>query len=77
MSYPVETRAPVRMTCELSPELDELLSTIAGNSNLTISDVMRRAVALADLAYQAKQKGQRMGIFDTDGKMVTEFTNIF
>lgn len=70
-------RDSVRMSCEMSPELSTLLSTIANNSHLTISDVMRRAVALADIAYQAKLKGQRLGTFDSEGNLVTEYTNIF
>ena len=61
----------------MSPELNALLCEIAANSHMTVSDVLRRAVALADLAYQAKQNGHRLGIFDAERKLITEYTNIF
>jgi predicted transcriptional regulator len=67
---------PVRMSCEMSRELNMRLTEIAENSGLSLSDVMRRAVALIDLAYQAKQKGYRLGIFDTNRELVTEYTDV-
>lgn len=70
-------RTSIRMSCEMSPELNARLCEIAESSHLTISDVMRRAVALADLAYEAKQKGHRLGIFSADRELITEYTNIF
>jgi predicted transcriptional regulator len=67
---------PVRMSCEMSRELNMRLTEIAENSGLSLSDVMRRAVALIDLAYQAKQKGYRLGIFNTNRELVTEYTDV-
>lgn len=74
---PSKNRASIRMSCEMSPELNALLCEIAAGSHLTISDVMRRAVALADVAYQAKQKGHRLGTFSAERELITEYTNIF
>jgi predicted transcriptional regulator len=66
----------IRMSCEMSHELNVRLTEIAENSNLSLSDVMRRAVALIDLAYEAKRKGYRIGIFDANRELVTEYTDV-
>ena len=74
---PSKTRTSIRMSCEMSPELNARLCEIAASSHLTVSDVMRRAVALVDLAYQAKQNGHRLGTFTAERELITEYTNIF
>ena len=64
------------MICEMSQELNMRLIEISENSGLSISDVMRWAVALVDLAYDAKQKGYRLGIFHANRELMTEYTNV-
>lgn len=70
-------RKKIRVACEISPQLAERLEEIAKDSHLTLTDVMRRAFALVDVAYDAKSKTQRLGILDADRKLVTEITNVF
>ena len=69
-------RGSIRMSCEMSPELSNRLNEIANGSHLTVSDLMRRAVALLDMAYRAKQDGHKLGVFDANRQLITEFTNI-
>jgi ATP-dependent Lon protease len=40
------------------------------------SDILRKAIALFDVAAQAKQKDQRVGILDRDDKVVKEIVGI-
>jgi hypothetical protein len=40
------------------------------------SDILRKAIALFDVAAQAKQKDQRVGILDRDDKIVKEIVGI-
>lgn len=69
-------KKPSRMSFNVSPEAEALLNEIADDSCLTINDVLRRAIALLDVAYQAKKQGHRLGILDQDRKLITEYTNI-
>jgi predicted transcriptional regulator len=59
-----------------SPELNETLEELAERSHSSKSDVLRKAIALFDIAAQAKQKDQRVGILDRDDKVVKEIVGI-
>jgi predicted transcriptional regulator len=66
----------VRLSLVVSPELNETLEELAAKSHSSKSDVLRKAIALFDVAAQAKQKNQRIGILDRDDKVVKEIVGI-
>jgi predicted transcriptional regulator len=66
----------VRLSLVVSPELNETLEELAERSHSSKSDVLRKAIALFDVAAQAKQKDQRIGILDRDDKVVKEIVGI-
>lgn len=72
----IEAGAEVRLSLIVSPELNETLEVLAQKSHSTKSEVLRKAIALYDLAAEAKQKDQRMGIVDKDGQLVTTIVGI-
>ena len=76
MDTPKEKKRSSRLSFNVSPEAEALLNQIADDSCLTMNDVLRRAVALLDVAYHAKKDGNRLGIFDADRKLITEYTNV-
>lgn len=41
----------IRLTVDVSPELNETLNTLASNSSTTKSDVMRRAITLVEDSF--------------------------
>ena len=69
-------RGEVRLSLVVSPELNETLEELAERSHSSKSDVLRKAIALFDVAAQAKQKDQRIGILDRDDKVVKEIVGI-
>ena len=69
-------RAEVRLSLVVSPELNETLEELAERSHSSKSDVLRKAIALFDVAAQAKQKDQRIGILDRDDNVVKEIVGI-
>ena len=69
-------RAEVRLSLVVSPELNETLEELAERSHSSKSDILRKAIALFDVAAQAKQKDQRIGILDRDDKVVKEIVGI-
>ena len=73
----MSTNSKVRISVELPPQLAERLKEICADSDLTLTDVLRRAVALVDIAYDAKVRSQRLGILNKDRELVTEITNVF
>jgi predicted transcriptional regulator len=71
-----QSSADVRLSLIVSPELNETLQELADKSHSTKSDVLRKAIALFDVAAQAKEKDQRIGILDQDDKVVKEIVGI-
>ena len=72
----VESKATSRLSLILSPELSETLEELAERSHSTKSEVLRKAIALLDVASEAKEKDQKIGILDQDDKVVKEIVGI-
>lgn len=66
----------IRLSLDVSPELNERLETLAEQTHGTKSDVLRKAIALMDLAVQAKREGKRVGIAEGDQALSTEIVGI-
>lgn len=67
-----DSNEPVRLSLTVSPELNQLLEQLAVAGYMTKSDVLRRSIALYDLAYAAKLNKNHIGFFDQDRTLVTE-----
>lgn len=67
---------PVRLSLELSPQLNQTLEDLAAKSHGTKSDVLRRAIALMAVAIQAKSEGKKFGVADKDQELATEIVGI-
>jgi predicted transcriptional regulator len=66
----------VRLTVDVSPELNETLDQLAENAHLTKSEILRRAIALIKVAAQAHEKGQKLALIDKDQQGMTEIIGI-
>jgi predicted transcriptional regulator len=66
----------VRLTLDLSPELDELVGRLAKITGGTKSDVMRKSIALMELAVEAKQAGKKFGIAHEGQTLATEIVGV-
>ena len=66
----------VRYHLTLSPQLNAALERLAEQGHSTKGDVLRKAIALFDVAAEAKEKGQRLAILDGEGKVVEEIVGI-
>ena len=51
----------VRLSLQVSDELNEALDAIAQDTGTTKSDVLRRAVVLLKSAHEARKEGYRVG----------------
>ena len=53
-------RDMVRLSVDVSPELNDLLDELARQTRSTKSDVVRKAIALMELAVEARMGGEKL-----------------
>ena len=70
------TKEAVRLSLSLSPELNERLEQLAASSHTTKTEILRKAIALYDVAAEAKTEKKRLGILDKDKQLLTEIVGI-
>lgn len=66
----------VRLSLDVSSELDSTLKKLAHDIGGTKSDVLRKAITLMEVAMEGKQRGHRLGLADKDRKFVTEIIGL-
>ena len=62
----------VRVSLDISPELNEKLQAMARDINGTRSEVLRKSLALLDVALEATRNGKKIGIADRSDQFTTE-----
>ncbi len=62
----------VRLSLDVSAELNELLEAMGKETSSTKSDVLRKSIALLEMALREKQRGNHLGVFNNDQKIVKE-----
>ena len=67
---------PVEVSFCMSPELNQRLQQIATARSIPFSEVMARAFMLLDLTFEAVSNSHRVGIIDSNEKLITEFVGI-
>jgi predicted transcriptional regulator len=67
-----KVRLTVDVTDELNRKLDELALATGGSK----SDLLRKAITLIDLAVEAKRKGRHVAVVDNDDKVVTTIVGL-
>jgi predicted transcriptional regulator len=73
---PAQERNKVRLSLDISPELNELLADLAYKMGGSKSDVLRKAIALMEIAVEAKRQGKKFGIAEKDQPLATEIVGI-
>ncbi len=66
----------VRLSLDISPELNSLLEDIASKTGGTKSDVLRKAIALMEVAVDGKRRGLKLGLADKDQPLATEIVGL-
>ncbi len=62
----------IRVSLDISPELYAKLQGLARDIRGTKSDVLRKSLALMDVAVQAHKSGKKIGIADRSEQLTTE-----
>lgn len=66
----------VRMTVTMSPELNKLLEDLADKAHGSKSDILRRAIALYDVAVKARDEKLRVGLFNDNKALEREIVGL-
>ncbi len=66
----------IRLSLDVSTEMNELLERLADATGGTKSDVLRRAVALMEVLVEAKRQGKKFGIAEKDQPLATEIIGL-
>jgi len=66
----------VRLSLEVSSQVNETLESLASKMHGSKSDVLRKAIALMEVAVRAKEEGKRFGIADPDQRLTTEIVGL-
>lgn len=62
----------IRVSLDISPELYAKLQALSHDIRGTKSDVLRKSLALMDVAVQARKQGKKIGIADRSEQLSTE-----
>ena len=65
-------RRTVRVSLDVSPDLNEKLEALAAQSHTSKSDVLRRALYLYSEAANARSRGLKVGFAEPEQPLTTE-----
>lgn len=66
----------IRLSLDVSPQLYKTLESLSAQIDGTKSDVLRKAVALMEVAVQAKKDGKKLGLADSSSQLTTEIIGL-
>ena len=66
----------VRLSLQVSQELNQTLEEIADSTGTNRTDVIRQALALMKIAHTAKRDGRHLGIVSDARKLDTEIVGL-
>ncbi len=71
-----ENSEKVRISLDISPELNRRLQTMARDIHGTKSDVLRKSLALMEVALQATKEGKKFGAAEHSDQLTTEVVDL-
>jgi predicted transcriptional regulator len=66
----------VRLTIDVTDELNERLDLLADELGGSKADVFRKAIALVEVALNAKREGKRIAVLDQRDRVVTTIVGL-
>jgi len=70
------TAPDVRYSLLISADLDSRLEALAQERAMSKADILRRGLALYEVAVSAQAAGNRFGIVDPDDRLTTEIVGL-
>jgi len=69
-------RDKVRLSVDITPEMNRRMDEMARALGGTKAEVFRKAIALLGVAIEAKQNNKKFGVAEKDQPLVTEIVGI-
>jgi hypothetical protein len=66
----------VRLNLVITKQLDEMLEKLAGANGTNKSEILRKALALFEVANEAKEHGNRLGVISKDRQVLAEIVGL-
>jgi predicted transcriptional regulator len=66
----------VRLSIDLSPSLDRVLEDLATRMGTTKAEVLRKGIALVEVAADAKAAGKKIGVADRADQLTREIVGL-
>ncbi|MDJ0677438.1 MAG: ribbon-helix-helix protein, CopG family [Calothrix sp. MO_167.B42] len=66
----------IRLSLDVSPEVNEIINELAHKSGVSKSDILRKSIALMELAVKAKARGEKVAFVDENQVVNTEIVGI-
>jgi predicted transcriptional regulator len=67
---------PIRLSLDVSPELNRMLDQMAEKTHSSKSDLLRKSIALMGVAVQEKEKGNHLSVVNPDQKVLKEIIGL-
>jgi predicted transcriptional regulator len=71
-----QKKEKIRLSLDVSPEVNQLLDNLAASTGGTKSDVIRKAIALIKVAVEGKEKGLKLGLAESNQVLTTEIVGL-
>ncbi|PSF37159.1 DNA-binding protein [Aphanothece hegewaldii CCALA 016] len=72
-----EKGTKIRLTLDVSQELNNTLNELADDGNTTKSDILRRAIALMEIAVKAQKEGGKVMLVNNDKSETKEIVGLY
>jgi len=66
----------IRLSLDVSPDLNEMLEKMANKSHSSKSDILRKSIALMEVAVTEKAKGNHLGVVNEDRKIIKDIVGL-
>lgn len=66
----------VRLSLDVSSDLNQLLENMAQRSRSSISDVLRKSIVLMEVALAEKEKGNHLSVVSKDKEIVKDIVGL-
>lgn len=70
------SKATVKMSLHLSPETNDMLEQLSRDNHLTKSDLLRKSLALMQVALKNKKKGNHLVMINDKGEKEGEIVGL-
>lgn len=66
----------IRLSLDVSPDLNQILDRMAAKTHTSKSEILRKSIALMEVAVREKEKGNHLGVINNDEKIIKEIVGL-